>query len=77
VNRLTREINEWKVVGKEIEIKDLIEKKKTFNVISKNYFESEFESERKLKWIKVVDGNLLGIEKYANTIPSDCLENGQ
>ena len=77
VNGLTREINEWEVIGKEIEIQDLGEKKKEFEIISKNYFESEFEPKRKSKLIKVVDENLLGMEKYSNIIPSECLENGQ
>ena len=71
------ENNEVEVVTEEdIEINDLEKKRVKFEEITRNYFEKEFELSPQNSFVKIIDGNYEGFEKYQGWIDPSCFEEG-
>ena len=68
MNRIVKNKADGKVI-----IKDIKEKVEHFKSISKNYFEEEFLPSSDNGFVKILDENLAGRERYQNLLPSECL----
>jgi hypothetical protein len=72
VNEWTKEVNSSDDVAK-IEPSVIKQKQKLYNKLDKNRLEPEFEPSKANGWVKVIDENLEGAQKYSNYIPKECL----
>ena len=72
-NQLIREEIEGNPGLEKPELSDIEEKRKVFKEITKNYFEPEFEPSPTNGFVKIIDENLDGTERYAGLISKECL----
>lgn len=73
VNKLIDK-GEAMVIGNgEVAIYKLEEKKGQFAEISKNYFEKEFEPSADNGFVKIIDENYEGVQRYQGLISEECL----
>ena len=63
----------WDEEGKVVVIKDLQEKLKEFEELTKNYFEPEFEPRKGNSFEKIIDENETGAKRYTGLISEECL----
>ena len=74
VNELTRNKDQWEIIAtNKLFIKDLKEKRKEFEMITKNRFEPEFAPSAKNGFSMIIDENLSGTERYFDLIKEECL----
>jgi hypothetical protein len=68
VNRLIEDLHNEKLTMKEVKSM----KKEEFEHINKHRLEPEFKLSKNNGWIKIVDENFDGPEKFGNLFPSEC-----
>lgn len=73
VNNLILEGQAWKISRDRAYIIDLETKQKEFKEVSKNYFEPEFMPSKENSFVKIIDENLSGPERYFGLIEEECL----
>jgi len=66
-------IVDTKVDEERITNKYLKKKVKKFHEANTNYFDKQFTVRSANKWVKLIDYNLEGTERYANQFPDYCL----
>ena len=72
-NIIKRKEADWDEDGKIVVIKDLKEKLKEFEEITRNYFEPEFGPSKENSFEKIIDENEGGIKRYTGLIAEECL----
>jgi len=73
VNQMIVELPLENIYPDQVVIFSLDEKKKEFRKISMNYLEPEFQPEADNGFVKVIDENLSGKDRYAGLIPEECI----
>jgi len=73
VNKLTRDFEVWRINTNEVYIQDLTTKRQEFYMLTKNYFEPEFEPSPENKFSLIINENLQGTERYMGLIAEECL----
>jgi len=68
VNRITQKIKEDGYTLTDIKKK----KKAEFAAIDQNYLEPEFKISKNNGWVKIMDENLISLERYGNLFPIEC-----
>jgi len=72
VNKLVEEGEVKVLVNGEIYIKNLEEKRREFELITRNYFEPEYEISSNNMFVKIIDENYQGEERYAGFLKEEC-----
>jgi len=73
VNQLNREIPEQNIYPDSVVIPDLERRKAEFADLSKNYLDPDFAPGPENGFVKVIDDNLRGTERYQGLIAKECL----
>jgi len=73
VNQMIVELPLENIYPDQVVIFNLDEKKREFRKIAMNYLEPEFQPEADNGFVKVIDENLSGKDRYAGLIPEECI----
>ena len=76
LNELSERVDKNKMINYingEYPLPSYEEDKKKFERINQNYLEPEFEVSKENGWVKVIDENYEGIERYAGLIAENCV----
>lgn len=60
--------------GKKVTISKLSQRQQEFADITKNYLDEEFELSSDNTWVKIIDENLEGLDRYNGMISIDCYD---
>jgi hypothetical protein len=76
VNKLTKQVKKEGIDSKDkAKLKAFAKKyKDKYKEINENYFDKEFHPKKKNGFVKVIDQQAEGIERFGNLFPADCLD---
>jgi len=72
VNKIVQEDQAIKLMNGQVFINNIEEKRREFELITRNYFEPEYEVSAENMFVKIIDENYQGEERYSGFLKKEC-----